>query len=292
MFNRRHLITLLSSTALVACGSVPQPFRRAPNTQNPLLANPSGAGLGVLPPAGIDRTAASYIAGRIANDLKQQEIPAEAVSRTGILSFTADGNLSGSSDDGFLTTLSFNWRLLNRLGQVVTRLNQTVQVESAAWIAGDGAAHDRVAHDMAARLALLLAPSTDVERTPEQKRPWAGLTATIQRPETAPGDGAQSLGNAMANRLVREGFKPADGTPDIVLAAIVSMTEHDMTQDDIAIIWQVLDQDRQSMGEVRLDNRIPRGELDGAWGMIAEAVVDGAMPGLLEIISETIKTKR
>lgn len=292
MFNRRHLITLLSSTALVACGSVPQPFRRAPNTQNPLLANPSGAGLGVLPPAGIDRTAASYIAGRIANDLKQQEIPAEAVSRTGILSFTADGNLSGFSDDGFLTTLSFNWRLLNRLGQVVTRLNQTVQVESAAWIAGDGAAHDRVAHDMAARLALLLAPSTDVERTPEQKRPWAGLTATIQRPETAPGDGAQSLGNAMANRLVREGFKPADGTPDIVLAAIVSMTEHDMIQDDIAIIWQVLDQDRQSMGEVRLDNRIPRGELDGAWGMIAEAVVDGAMPGLLEIISETIKTKR
>jgi hypothetical protein len=292
MFNRRHLITLLSSTALVACGSVPQPFRRAPNTQNPLLANPSGAGLGVLPPAGIDRTAAFYIAGRIANDLKQQEIPAEAVSRTGILSFTADGNLSGFSDDGFLTTLSFNWRLLNRLGQVVTRLNQTVQVESAAWIAGDGAAHDRVAHDMAARLALLLAPSTDVERTPEQKRPWAGLTATIQRPETAPGDGAQSLGNAMANRLVREGFKPADGTPDIVLAAIVSMTEHDMTQDDIAIIWQVLDQDRQSMGEVRLDNRIPRGELDGAWGMIAEAVVDGAMPGLLEIISETIKTKR
>jgi hypothetical protein len=65
-----------------------------------------------------------------------------------------------------------------------------------------------------------------------------------------------------------------------------------MIQDDIAIIWQVLDQDRQSMGEVRLDNRIPRGELDGAWGMIAEAVVDGAMPGLLEIISETIKTKR
>lgn len=292
MFNRRHLITLLTSTALVACGAVPQPFRRSPSTQNPLLANPSGAGLGVLPPAGIDRIAAAYIADRIANDLRMQEIPAEAVSRTGILGFTAEGNLSDSSDDGFLTTLSFDWRLLNRLGQIVTRLSQTVQVDSASWLAGKDSALDRIANDMTAQLALLLAPPVDVERPPEQKNPWAGMTATIQRPESAPGDGAQSLGNAMANRLLREGFKPTDGAPDVVLAATVNVTRYDLAQDDIAIIWQVLDQDGQSMGEVRLDNRIPRGELDGAWGMIAEAIVDGAMPGLLEIIAETIQPRR
>lgn len=292
MLNRRHLITLLASTTLVACGAVPQPFRRAPNTQNPLLANPSGAGLGVLPPAGIDRAAASYIAGRIADDLRQQEIPAEAVSRTGVLSFTAEGNLSDSSDDGFLTTLRFDWRLLNRLGQIVTRLSQTVQVESAAWVGDNSIAHDQVASDMAARLVLLLAPSIAVERPIETKSPWNGLTATIQRPETAPGDGAQSLGNAMANRLVREGFKSADGTPDVVFAATVNVTRYDISQDDIAIIWQVLDPEGQNLGEVRLDNRIPRGELDGSWGMIAEAIVDGAMPGLLEIITETMQPRR
>jgi hypothetical protein len=292
MFDRRHLITLFTSTALVACGSVPQPFRRASNTQNPLLANPSGAGLGVLPPAGIDRTIASNIADRIADNLRQQEIPAEAVSKTGVLGFTAEGNLSDSSDDGFLTTLSFDWRLLNRQGQIVTRLNQTVQVESAAWVEADSTAHNRVADDMSARLVLLLAPSIDVEPPPEQTTPWDGLTATIRRPDTAPGDGAQSLGNAMANRLAREGLKPTDGVPDVVLAATVNVTRYDLTQDDIAIIWQVLDSKEQSLGEVRLDNRIPRGELDGAWGMISEAIVDGAMPGLLEIIAETVQPRR
>lgn len=277
----------LATLGLGACGNVPQPFRRATNTSNPLLANPSGAGIGILPPAGIDRGTAKIIADRIAEELRQQEIPAEAVNRTGALGFTAEGNLRESLVDDSIATLTFDWRLLNRLGQIVTRIEQTVSVDSAGWTNGTPAAAGRVATDMAARLAYMLAPPIETERRQFQGKPWDGLTATIQRPPSAPGDGAQALGNAMANRLAREGFKPANGQPDVIFAAMVSVTRYDAVQDDIVIIWQILTPEGQNLGEVRLDNRIPTGELDGSWGMIAEAIVDGAMPGLLEIITET-----
>jgi len=72
----------------------------------------------------------------------------------------------------------------------------------------------------------------------------------------------------------------------------VSVIQYDAGQDDVAIVWQILNADGQNLGEVRLDNRIPRGELDGPWGMIAEAIVDGALPGLLEIIAKTTDPRR
>ena len=277
---------------LTACGSVPQPFRRASYSANPLLANPSGAGIGVVPPVGIDRDTAVYIAARIAEDLRQREIPAEAVDRTGILSFTLEGNLWDSSEDGSATVLTFNWRLLNRLGQIVERLDQDVYVETSPWANGSIIEQDHVADDIAIRLAVLLAPPIDAKTIEAPVAPWLGLTATIQKPDSAPGDGAQSLGNAMATRLAREGFKPATGTPDVIFAATVSVIQYDAGQDDVAIVWQILNADGQNLGEVRLDNRIPRGELDGPWGMIAEAIVDGALPGLLEIIAKTTDPRR
>lgn len=277
---------------LTACGNVPQPFRRADSFSNPLLANPSGAGIGVVPPVGIDSAAATYIAERIAEDLREREIPAEAVDRTGILSFTLEGNLWDSTEDGSATVLTFNWRLLNRLGQIVERLDQDVYVETTPWTSGSTIEQNHVADDIAIRLAVLLAPPIDTQPIETPASPWNGLTATIQKPVMAPGDGAQSLGNAMASRLAREGFEPATGIPDVIFAATVSVTQYDAAQDDVAIIWQILNAEGQNLGEVRLDNRIPRGELDGPWGMIADAIVDSALPGLLEIVAKTTDPRR
>ncbi len=188
--------------------------------------------------------------------------------------------------------MTLNWRLLNRLGQIVERLDQDVYVETAPWVEGSITEQNHVADDIAVRLAVLLAPPVTTQPVEIPLAPWTGLTATIQKPVSAPGDGAESLGNAMASRLAREGFKPATGTPDVIFAATVSVAQYDAGQDDVTIIWQILTPGGQNLGEVRLDNRIPRGELDGPWGMIAEAIVDGAVPGLLEIIAKTTDPRR
>jgi hypothetical protein len=296
MQSRRRLLCLTAHAAvpflISACGNVPQPFRRVATSSNPLLANPSGAGVGIAPPVGIDRIAASHIAEQIAEHLRQREIPAEAVDRIGILGFTLEGNLWESVENGPETILTFNWRLLNRLGEIVERLYQDVYVETAPWEEGLETELNHVADDIAIRLAVLLAPPLESQTIETPKAPWEGLTATIQKPGSAPGDGSEALGNAMASRLAREGFKPATGAPDVTFAATVNVSQFDAVSDDVAIIWQVLSPDGQSLGEVRLDNRIPRGELDGPWGMIAEAIVDGALPGLLEIIAKTTAPRR
>ena len=76
--------------------------------------------------------------------------------------------------------------------------------------------------------------------------------------------------------------------PDYFIAGTVSVSRYDSVQDDIAVIWQVLSADGQGLGEVRLDNRIPTGELDGSWSMVAEAIIDAALPGIIEIIAATL----
>jgi uncharacterized lipoprotein YmbA len=289
MLNRRRFMCLFGATLtalmLTSCGNVPQPFRRAPTSSNPLLANPSGAGIGIVAPVGIDHDAADYIAEWIAEDLRRREIPAEAVRRTGILSFTLEGNLREATEDALSTTLIFDWRLLNRLGQIVERLDQTIVVDTLAWNSAEESTRDLIARNMSEQMAQLLAPPLAITPIQKPTSPWAGLSVTIQKLEGAPGDGAQALGRAMANRLAKEGLTPAGRTADIIVAATVSVTRYDASQDDVAIIWQILGPNGQSLGDVRLDNRIPHGELDGPWGFIADAIVDSALPGLLEIIA-------
>ncbi|MEQ8509442.1 MAG: hypothetical protein RIB43_10590 [Rhodospirillaceae bacterium] len=296
MLNRRNVSLQLTSFAalisLAGCGNVPQPFRRAQNTSNPLLANPSGAGIGILPPAGLDDLSGRYIANSIAETLRQQEIPAEALDRAGVLAFTVEGNLNDATIENGVAQVAFDWRLLNRLGEIIERLNQEIEINSLAWIDKDDVALDAIANNISAQLILLLAPPVATTPNLPETKPWAGLTVTIQRPETAPGDGAQALGRALANRLLAEGFQPPEDEADFIISARISLSIFDAVQDDVSILWSILSPDGENLGDVRLDNRIPRGQLDGAWGQIAEAIVDSAFPGLLQIVVSQVVPRR
>ena len=296
MLNRRNVALQLAGLAtligVAGCGNVPQPFRRTPNSSNPLLANPSGAGIAILPPIGLDNLSGRYVADRIAETLRQQEIPAEALDRAGLLGFTVEGNLSETSVEDGVARVTFDWRLLNRRGEIIERLNQDIENDASAWINQDEPALNAIADDISGQLILLLAPPVIAASNAPESKPWAGLTVTIERPETAPGDGAQALGRALANRLLAEGFQPPEDEADFVISASVSVSIFYFSQDDVSILWSILSPDGENLGEVRLDNRIPRGQLDGAWGEIAEAIIDGAFPGLLQIVVSQVVPRR
>lgn len=291
MLSRRTII-FLGCLALQACGSLPQPFRPLPDSSNRLLTNPSGVGVGILPPAGIDDDVAAYMASWIATDLQRREILAEAVGRAGTLGFTLEGNLRDETRNGLETVVYFDWRLLNRSGEIVRRLNQSTTVETTAWLNSEVSTHNQIASNIASELAMMIAPQVEGPARQEPVSQWANVAVTIQRPQNAPGDGAQALGVALANRLGAEGFKPATDNPDIVLGAVVEVIPFDSAQDDISVIWQVLAPSGEMLGEVRLDNRIPRGDLDGAWGPVAGAIVDAGLPGILDIIGSTLESLR
>lgn len=286
MLTHRTIIALtLCTFILQACGNVPQPFRPLPESARPVLVNPGSTGIAILPLDGIDDETAGYIAQWIAADLQSREIPAEALEKTGILGLTLEGNLRDEFQNGPNTNLIFDWRILDRSGEIVERLEQVAPVNSSAWLERGKEPREQVARDIASRLALMIAPQVEVRPPLEPVSRWADTSVSIQRPQNAPGDGAQALGRALASRLGNEGFRPAADRPDVVLGAIISVSQYDATQDEIAIVWQVLAPDGENLGEVRLDNRISRGSLDGAWGLVADAIVDAAFPGILEIIS-------
>lgn len=289
---RPAFIVLISCLILQACGNLPQPFRRFPESSNPLLANPSGLAVGVLAPDGFDEETADQIAAWITAELQSREVLAEAVERAGVLGFTLEGNLRDESSNRSTTTLTLDWRLLNRSGEIIERMDQRIDIDSTAELTGRVEPGELIAIDIATQLSLMIAPPVENTIPQEPQSQWANIAVSIQRPQNAPGDGAQALGIALANRLSTEGFKPATGTPDIVISAIIGVVPYDATQDDITIVWQVLSAAGENIGEVRLDNRIPRGELDETWGLVADAIVDAAVPGILDIIASSVRFSR
>lgn len=281
----RLSIAFLVAVAVGACGSVPQPFRRLPDASNPLLANPSGAGVGVLAPAGFDTAFAEAVAARIAAIMQAQEIPAEAVDRVGILGFTLDGNLDTLPNDTTSRGLSLEWRLLNRQGEVVERFDQTVDVSGTQLSSAFSPAVESVAADISVQVMQLVAPDLNVVIAPPPPPPWQGAAVLIRPPRGAPGEGNMALARALAGRLSREGIVPAGTRPDFILSGEVTVEPADAEFDDVSIAWIVLDGNETILGDVRLDNRVPRRQLRMSWTAIAEAVTDAALPGVLEIIA-------
>ena len=285
LFSRRSWF-LGFGLLLCACADIPQPFRASGEIALPLPVSPSTHGIGVIPVDGMEDALASDLSVRISGALGQRDIPAQSVDRRGRLGYSLEGTLRTTSVSNGLRSVSFDWQLLDRSGNAVERLEQTIQINDGDWVEGSDSALDLIAEDIAAQLAALVAPSLEIA-TPRAS-PWQGLTITVQPPREAPGDGVTALSRTLANRLAQQGFEPAPDKPDFFIAGTVSVSRYDAFQDDIAIIWQVLNTDGDDMGEVRLDNRVPRGELDGPWGMIAEAVIDSALPGILNIIATAL----
>jgi len=283
--------TVVLGLALVCsgCGNLPQPFRRDANSTNPLLANPSGAGVGVVPVAGLPPEAGTAIADRIAALLQNQEVPAESVDRVGVLGFTLEGNLNTLPRGLDGSGTSIDWRLVNRQGEVVQRFEQALPFASSEIERGSDWALEQVANDMGQRVLALIAPQLDVVVETPPPPPWTGAAVLIRPPTGAPGDENIALGRALAARFGQAGLVPAEGRMDFIVTGEVVVQPFDGELDDISISWSVLTPDEQVLGDVRLDNRVPRQQLRTSWRAIAEAVTDAALPGLLDIMSAALR---
>jgi hypothetical protein len=105
----------------------------------------------------------------------------------------------------------------------------------------------------------------------------------------SPGDGAHALERAIRDALGHAHIVVADNakTPSIAsLAATVDLAAPDAGKQKIRIVWHVTRPDGSEVGQVKQENAVPAGSLNGAWGDVAYAVAEAASPGIASIVGK------
>jgi hypothetical protein len=103
--------------------------------------------------------------------------------------------------------------------------------------------------------------------------------------EGAPGDGRDSLRLAVIQVLYEKGVPRDDTNPEIVLNCSVTSTPVAGAQQKVEIVWHAISSTGSDLGNVKIENTIPSGALDGAWGPTAFAIASAAVPDLLTLLS-------
>ncbi|MCB2109067.1 MAG: hypothetical protein KDE14_15260 [Rhodobacteraceae bacterium] len=290
-FSPPIIYVIAAALLLVACGSVPQPFRGTPKVtaDRAILDIPSAVGIAVLPPEGVPDPLAGQLGDAIAASLAAYDIPAEAVRVNGGLGFSLTGKVSDISISNGLARVMIDWRLISRRGEPEGEYMQRAELPAMDWQTG-GAAADRLGADVADAVLSMIDQASIVEPVAP-----SGSAATAAAPiypsvsvtpvEGAPGNGREALQLAMIQTLALQGVKRDDVSPAVVLAGQVSVKPTATGDEFIEIGWRALRPDGSELGKISLTNTIPRGALDGSWGAAAFAIAEAALPDVMQVLS-------
>ncbi len=285
---------ILGLVLLAACGAVPQPFQGGPKvtTDNPLLDVPTAVGIAVLPVAGAPAPLTTQISSAVAARLQSLEIPAEAVPVNDGLGFSleAEAHLTETTPDAMSVVIT--WNLRSRRGAATggpfRTYRQVVQVPARLWQDGDPATAALLGNEAAVAMGDLINGIAPPVITAQQAAPKAASpkfpTVSIQPVDGAPGDGRESLRLAILAVLSNSGVTRDDVNPEVTLRCEIMLTPVEPNLQRVEILWRAVLRDGRELGTVHLDNTVPRGTLDGAWGATAFAIADAALGDLLQLL--------
>jgi hypothetical protein len=137
----------------------------------------------------------------------------------------------------------------------------------------------------ARRIAALVQDEAPVEVRPE--------TPVIAVPlvEGAPGDGSRALARAMTTALRNASLAVDDQAPQPwIVAGRVAVAPPANQQQHVAVVWELRKPDGEKVFEVKQENDVPAGQLDGAWGDIAWAVASAAAEALVPLIEKAARS--
>ncbi|KAA5607418.1 hypothetical protein F1188_01235 [Roseospira marina] len=141
---------------------------------------------------------------------------------------------------------------------------------------------------VAAEAAAPAAPASAASSPPRE--PARSVTALVMAPPEvtrAPGDGKPALERAVAQLFRMNGVRIAEAPSDDrlrVRGAVEVLPGDRSGEEAVSIVWELLDADGASLGQVNQANTIPKGSLDGAWGDTAALIAEGAVMGIGEIL--------
>lgn len=274
---------------LAACGSVPQPFRDAPQimTDNPLTDMPTAVGIAVLPVRGMPEPLGGAVSRAAANRLQAFDIPAEAVPANTGLGFTLEG-VADSSASPAGRDVTVAWTLMSRRGRPAGSHRQAVTIPEHIWQTAEGDTATLMGGEVAAAVAAMLGADVPAAAVPAAGGAALRLpTVSVKPVEGAPGDGREALRLAVLQMLNQNGFTRNDVDPDVVLTCEFVATPLDGGLQKVEIVWRAVNRAGIDMGAARLDNSIPNGALDGPWGPTAFAIADAAAADLVTLLTST-----
>ncbi|MDX2203474.1 MAG: hypothetical protein NW223_12055 [Hyphomicrobiaceae bacterium] len=130
------------------------------------------------------------------------------------------------------------------------------------------------------------APKKKAAATPAAAAASTSIAAVVPRVTGAPGDGSQSLSQAIRQELTDRGVALAD-TPSASTYRVegsVKIGEAKDNKQPIMIEWVVKDPQGKKLGTVSQRNEIPAGSLDGAWGATAQQAAGAAVQGIVKLL--------
>jgi hypothetical protein len=287
----KKLCLSLCFVALAACGQIPQPFHESPKaiTGSALLDTPTALGIAILPVKGAPAPFDTQIGEALAERFGALEIPAEAVPTNRGLGFTLQGEAQELETGPATTSIAIVWRLQSRRGALAADYRQTASLPTAAWREGGKTAASALAQEAAAKLTQIIAGDAPVNMATLPPPPKPKLpTVSIKPVEGAPGDGRESLRLAILQVLAENSVRRDDVQPDIVLNCTVTTTPFNASLQRVEIVWRATDRDGKDVGTVKLENTIPVGALDRAWGPTAFAIANAAGSDLLRLLASVM----
>lgn len=124
-------------------------------------------------------------------------------------------------------------------------------------------------------------------QTPTASTDSGGTVAVVPAVTGAPGDGEQSLTEAMRRYLRQAGVKLVDnGGPNAyTVRGSVQMGNAEGGQQPITIRWLVVDPSGKAMEKAVVQrNKVPEGSLDGSWGQVADLAASEAARSVAKLL--------
>lgn len=286
MFSVKHFLPILvTGLAVAACQPLPQPFQADSRTKaTDALIRPIGESSLFIPPvAGLPQGADAVLAEALAKALNDKDVPASATGRNRLTSLLTV-RLEPRGGDAI-----WSWDERAPDGSQQTGESRNLGVAPARLAAGDAGAMKQAAATMAEAIARKLNAAV-IEAAQVDAKP---ATLAVKECEGAPGDGNRALRQAMREILILGGRNPLPDVvgADYVIGCRVNVWQDTPDSERVTIEWVLLGANGGQLGDVKQANRIPRGQLAGAWGNTAHIIAQGGWQGLSEILESRQRSR-
>lgn len=279
------LAILVAGFATSACQPLPQPFQADSRVKaTDALIRPIGETSLFIPPiAGLPQGPDTAMAEALAKALNEKDVPASATGRNRLTSLlTVRLEPRGGN-------AVWSWDERSPDGNLQAGETRSLGVAPARLAAGDAAAMKQAATVMAEAIAQKLNAAV-IQATQVDVKP---AMLAVKECEGAPGDGNRALRQAMREILILGGLNPLPDTAgaDYVIGCRVNVWQDTPDSERVTIEWVLLGADGSQLGDVKQANRIPRGQLAGAWGNTAHIIAQGGWQGLSDILESRQRSR-
>jgi hypothetical protein len=282
---RRVRLAIVGVAALLnACQPLPHPFAddRPPAD---LVQVRDVAGVSIVPIEGTPAAVAEKLGAAVAKALLKRDIPAS--EKTTILgSYQLYGRVAESRPQRGNPTVSAYWRLYDAKGRAIGEHTAKLEAPAGEWDSASPQPIEKLAGLSAEGLAPLLEEEAPT-KPPKVAADAGRIRVAVGAVSGAPGDGGKSLAAAVTAVLKRQDLAivDKDQKPDLTVEAEVSVTPVKPDKQHVKIVWRVRRADGAEIGNVGMENDVPRGLIDGPWGDVAYSIALAAGDGLIQLVA-------